>query len=218
MKGEPPSRSFFSLDPATNVEALVRLAEIADGYRNFIFSNLEPFEKEISERKFGSDTLSAWNRTSAALHRIETAGRAIPGLETMWKTKSTALVLAIMLLTATFVPTMMGVRNPWLFYGAFYGALCMLATSGVMSHLSSRRINTYLQQHGGKHSADMAIIKDFVQKLLNSLSRHFSEVKTDPAKYPLELNNADYRGIRIIKRPGFRRTFQVVVESPSARA
>ena len=218
MNGEPRSRSFFSLDRATNVEAFERLAAIVDGYRNFILSNLEPFEKEISERKFGSDVLSAWNKVSPALRRIETACRSIAGLETIWKTRSAAFVLAIMLVTATFVPTMMGVRNPWLFYGAFYGALSMLAVSGVMSHLSSRRINTYLQQHGRKHSADMTLIKDFVQKLLNSLSRHFSEVKADPAKYPLELNNADYHGIRIIKRPGFRRTFQVIVETSPSRS
>jgi hypothetical protein len=197
------------------VEAFERLAAIVDGYRNFSLSNLELFEREISERGFGSDVLSAWKKACPALRRIETACRSIAGLETIWKTRSTAFVLAIMLVTATFIPTMMGVRNAWLFYGTFYSALSMLALSGVMSHLSSRRINTYLQQHGGKHSADMAIIKDFVQKLLNSLSRHFSEVRADPAKYPLELNNADYRGIRIIKRPGFRRTYQVIVESSS---
>jgi hypothetical protein len=53
----------------------------------------------------------------------------------------------------------------------------------------------------------MAIIKGFVHRLLNSLSRHFSEAKTGPAMYPLELSIADYRGIRIIRRPGFRRAF-----------
>lgn len=194
------------------------MVTIADGYRNFIFSNLEPFEKEISERKFGSDVLSAWNKVSPSLHRIETAGRSIPGLETIWNARSTTFVVAVMLVIATFLPTMMGVRNPWLFYGALYGALSMLAVSGVMSHLSSRRISRYLQQHGSKHSADTAIIKDFVQKLLNSLSRHFSEMKTDVAKYPLELYNVDYLGIRIIRRPGFRRNYQVSIEIPPGKA
>lgn len=194
------------------------MATVTDGYRNFIFSNLEPFENEISERKFGSDVLSAWKKVSPSLHRIETAGRSLPGLETIWNARSTTLVVAAMLVIAAFLPTMMRVRNPWLFYGALYGSLSMLAISGVMSHLSSRRISTYLRQNGSRHSTDTAIIKDFVQKLLNSLSRHFSETKIDASKYPLELNNADYLGIRIIRRPGFRRTYQVLVETPPGRA
>ena len=194
------------------------MATVTDGYRNFIFSNLEPFENEISERKFGSDVLSAWKKVSPSVHRIETAGRSIPGLETIWNARSTTFVVAAMLMIATFLPTMMGVRNPWLFYGALYGSLTMLAISGVMSHLSSRRISAYLRQNGSRHSADTAIIKDFVQKLINSLSRHFSETKIDASKYPLELNNTDYLGIRIIKRPGFRRTYQVLVETPLGRA
>ena len=194
------------------------MATVTDGYRNFIFSNLEPFENEISERKFGSDVLSAWKKVSPSVHRIETAGRSIPGLETIWNARSTTFVVAAMLMIATFLPTMMGVRNPWLFYGALYGSLTMLAISGVMSHLSSRRISAYLRQNGSRHSADTAIIKDFVQKLISSLSRHFSETKIDASKYPLELNNTDYLGIRIIKRPGFRRTYQVLVETPLGRA
>ncbi len=145
-------------------------------------------------------------------------GRSIPGLETIWNARSTTFVVAAMLMIATFLPTMMGVRNPWLFYGALYGSLTMLAISGVMSHLSSRRISAYLRQNGSRHSADTAIIKDFVQKLISSLSRHFSETKIDASKYPLELNNTDYLGIRIIKRPGFRRTYQVLVETPLGRA
>ena len=88
----------------------------------------------------------------------------------------------------------------------------MLAASGVASYLSSRRIKAYLQEQGGQHSTDMKIIKAFVQKLLNSISRHFRVMKIDSTKYPFDLYNVDYKGLQVKKSPGFRRTYEVIIE------
>lgn len=88
----------------------------------------------------------------------------------------------------------------------------MLAASGAASYLSSRRIKAYLQEQGSRHTADMKTIKAFVQKLLNSLSRHFRVGKIDSNKYPFDLYNVDYKGLQVKKSPGFRRTYEVIIE------
>lgn len=193
------------------MQDLLALISTTDAYRNFIFGNLQPFHEDISAKKFGLDIVAAWDETHESLKRLESAGRSISGLETVWKVRSTSLVVAMMLVVLTMV-SIMTRWSIWLFYGSFYGALIMLATSGAASYLSSRRINTYLRKQAGRHGADMKIIKGFVQKLLNSLSRHFRVAKIDSEKYAFDLYNIDYKRIHVKKSPGFRRTYEVVIE------
>lgn len=211
MKNDTSSRRYFVLGPNANVSELSNLAVTVDAYRNFIFGKLDSFDKEISANKYGRDILTAWKETYASLKRIEAAGRSIEGLETIWKVRSGSLVAAMILVLLAMVAITVGLSG-WIFYGAFYAALIMLSLSGAMSYLSSRRMNSYQRLHAAEHSADMAHIKDFVQQLLNSLSRQFRVSKINPAKYPLGLYNADYKGIRIEKSPGFRRTYEVLIE------
>jgi hypothetical protein len=211
LKSDTPTRRYFSLGPKPNVTALSNLAITVDAYRNFIFGKLDSFDKEITARKYGTDILAAWKETYASLRRIEAAGRSIRGMETIWKLRSGSLLagMVLVMLAMVSITTRM---NAWVFYGSFYAALIMLSVYGGTSYLSSRRTNSYLRRHASEHSADMAHIKDFVQRLLNSLSRYFRVSKIDPAKYPLGLYNADYEKIRVQKNPGFRRTYEVIIE------
>jgi hypothetical protein len=213
LKGELPTGTYLTLGPKPDVLGLLRLAMTADAYRNFIFGNLKSLDKDISNRKFGTDIMSEWNKISPSLKRLETAGRSIPSLNTIWKVRSTSTIAVIMLVVVTMVFVVIPLKPTWLYYVPFYAALIMLAIWGATSQLSSKLINTYLRQHAGKHAADMKLIKEFVQKLLQSLSHYFRQAKVDAAKHPLELYNADYKRIRILKNPGFRRTFKVIIET-----
>jgi hypothetical protein len=212
LNGEPSTRNDFTLGPKPNVQDLLALITTADAYRNFIFGNLEEFHKDITAKKFGTDILTAWDETYSSMKRLEDAGRSIPGLEAIWKMRSASLVGAMMLVVLTMVSIMTRL-NVWLFYGSFYGALIMMAVSGSSSYLSSRRINAYLRRQSGRHGADMKTVKAFVQKLLNSLSRYFHVAKANAAKYPFDLYNVDYKRIHVMKSPGFRRTYEVIIES-----
>jgi len=211
LKNDATARKYFALGPNPNVADLSSLVVTVDAYRNFIFGKLDSFDRKISASKYGKDFSAAWKETYVSLRRIETAGRSIQGLETIWKVRSASLIGAMILVVLVMVSITVRL-SAWVFYGTFYGALIMLGVSGAMSYLSSRRTNSYLRQHGAEHSADMERIKDFVQQLLNSLSRHFRVSKINPAKYPLGLYNADYNHIRVEKSPGFRRTYEVVIE------
>jgi hypothetical protein len=194
------------------VQDLLALITTADAYRNFIFGNVEQFHKDMAAKKFGTDILTAWDETYQSLKRLESAGRSIPGLETIWRMRSASLVGAMLLVVLTMV-SIMTRWNLWLFYGSFYGALIMLAVSGASSYLSSRQINAYLRKQSGRHGADMKTLKGFIQKLLNSLSRHFHVTKANAAKHPFDLYNIDYKRIHVMKSPGFRRTYEVIIET-----
>lgn len=213
MKRELPISTDLTLGPKPDVQGLMGIVMTADVYRNFIFGNLKSLDKDISDRKFGTDIMSEWKKISPSLKRLEAAGRSIPGLDTIWKVRSASPLVVIMLVVATMVSAIIPLKTIWLFYGPFYAALIMLAIWGATSQLSSKLINNYLHRHGDKHSADIRLIKDFVQKLLKSLSHYFREAKVDSAKHPLELYNADYKKIRILKSPGFRRTYKVIIET-----
>jgi hypothetical protein len=103
--------------------------------------------------------------------------------------------------------------SAWIFFASFYCALIALALSGAASYISNRRMSAYILQHRNQHAADLAQIKDFVQRLLNSLSRYFRASKIDSTKYPLNLYNTDYKAIRVGKKPGLRRTYEVIIET-----
>jgi hypothetical protein len=212
MKGEQSTRNDLTLSPKLNVQDLLALISTADAYRNFIFGNLEPFHEDITAGKFGTDISTEWSKTRESLKRLESAGRSISGLESIWRLRSMSLVGAMMLVVLTMV-SIITRWNVWLFYGSFYGALIMLATSGAASYLSNKRIKAYLEEQGSRHNTDMKTIKAFVQKLLNSLSRHFRVGKIDPNKYPFDLYNIDYKGLQVKKNPGFRRTYEVIIDS-----
>jgi hypothetical protein len=211
LKSDTPIRTDFALGPKPNIVDLLSLATTVDAYRNFIFSKLDSFDKEISARKYGTDVLAAWRETYASLQRIEAAGRSIPGIETIWKIRSGSLVGGMALIFLALISITMQF-SAWIFYASFYLALITLAVFGGVSYLSSRRIDSYIRKHTAQHASDMDRIKNFVQRLLNSLSRYFRASKIDPAKHPFSLYNEDYKSIRIERRSGFRRTYQVIIE------
>ena len=211
MKNDTPVRTHFVLPPKPNVANLLSLATTLDAFRNLIFTKLDSYDKEISARKYGTDVLSAWRETYASLQRVESAGRSIPGIEVIWKLRSGSLVGGMVLVGVAMVSITLRM-NALIFYGSFYCALIALALSGGTSYLSSRRMSAYIRQHRNQHAADLAQIKDFVQRILNSLSRYFRASKIDPAKHPFNLYNTDYKSIRVEKKPGLRRTYEVIIE------
>ena len=212
MKSDTPARTHFALPPKPNVNNLLSLATTLDAYRNFIFTKLDSFDKEISDRKYGNDVLAAWKETYPSLQRIEIAGRSIPGIEVIWKLRSGSLAggMALVMLAMVSVTVRM---NAWIFFASFYCALIALALSGATSYISNRRMNSYILKHRNQHAGDLAQIKDFVQRILNSLSRYFRASKIDPAKYPLNLYNTDYKAVRVQKKPGVRRTYEAIIET-----
>jgi hypothetical protein len=212
LKSDTPVRTHFALPQKPNVSSLLSLATTLDAYRNFIFSKLDSFDKDITERKFGPDILSAWNETYPALQRVESAGRSIPGIEVIWRLRSGSLLVGIVLVMAAMVSITIRM-NAVIFFGSFYLALIALAVSGATSYISNRRMNSYIQKHRSQHAADLSQIKDFVQRLLNSVSRYFRASKIDPLKHPFNLYNTDYKSIRVDKKPGLRRTYEVFIES-----
>jgi len=211
LKTDTPARTHFALPPKPNINDLLNLATTLDAYRNFIFTKLDSFDKEIVARKYGPDVLSAWKETYPSLQRIEKAGRSIPGIELIWKLRSGSLVVGMVLVMLAMVSVTLRMTS-LIFFGSFYIALIALAVSGFTSYYSNRRMNSYLHQHRAQHENDLAQVKDFVQRLLNSLSRYFRASKVDPLKHPLNLYNTDYNSIRVEKKPGFRRAYEVVIE------
>jgi uncharacterized protein YlbG (UPF0298 family) len=211
LKGDTQQRAYFALGPKPNLAGLLNLAVTVDAYRKFIFSNLRQLDADISARKYGTDILVAWKETHASLQRLEARGQSVSGLQTTWKLRSASLVVGMILVMLALVAVTQRM-SAWVFYGSFYLALIFLAVFGGLSYLSSRRTNSYIHQHSIDHSLDMLRAKDFVQKILNSLSRYFSETKTDPTKHPFSLYNTDYKRIRVEKGPSLRQTYEVVIE------
>jgi len=211
LKSDTPVRTHFALPPKPNVTDLLNLATTLDAYRNFIFAKVDTFDKEIVARKYGPDVLLAWKETYPSLQRIEKAGRSIPGIELIWKLRSWSLVGGMVLVMLAMVSVTLRM-SALIFFGSFYIALIALAVSGFTSYYSNRRMNSYLRQHRAQHANDLAQVKDFVQRLLNSLSRYFRASKVDPTKHPLNLYNTDYKSIRVGKQSGFRRTYEATIE------
>lgn len=211
MNTDTPTRTHFALGPKPNVTNLLSLAAVVDAYRNFIFSNLDSFDKDISARKYGTDILAAWKELYPSLQRVEKAGRSIPGIEIIWKIRSGSLVAGMLLIFLALVCITLRF-NAWIFYASFYAALITLAVFGGVSYFSSRRMDSYTRKHAKEHATDMERIQNFVQRLLNSLSRYFRASKIDPAKHSFNLYNTDYKMIRVERSSGFRRTYQVIIE------
>jgi len=211
LKSDIPVRTHFALSQKPNVSSLLSLATTLDAYRNFIFSKLDSFDKDITERKYGPDILAAWKETYPALQRVERAGRSIPGVQVIWRLRSGSMLVGVVLVMAAMVSVTIRM-NAVIFFGSFYLALIALAISGATSYISNRRMDSFIKKHRGQYAADLAQIKDFVQRLLNSLSRYFRASKIDPVKHPFNLYNTDYKSIRVDRKPGLRRTYEVTIE------
>jgi hypothetical protein len=212
LKSDTPVRTHFVLPAKPNVSDLLNLATTLDAYRNFIFTKLDSFDKDITARKYGPDVLAAWKETHPSLQRIEKAGRSIPGIEVIWKLRSGSLVGGMALVMLAMVS--IGLRmSALIFFGSFYCALIALAVSGATSYLSNRRMSSYIREYRNQYASDLAQIKDFVQRVLNSLSRYFRASKIDPTRHPFNLYNSDYKSIRVEKKPGLRRSYEVIIEA-----
>jgi hypothetical protein len=211
LKSDTPVRTHFALPQKPNVTGLLSLTTTLDAYRNFIFGKLDSFDKDITERKYGPDILSAWKETYPALQRVESAARSIPGIQIIWRLRSGSMLVGVVLVMAAMVSITIRM-NAVVFFSSFYLALIALAISGATSYISNRRMDSFIKKHRSQHSDDLGQIKDFVQRLLNSLSRYFRASKIDTAKHPFNLYNTDYKSIRVDRKPGLRRTYEVTIE------
>lgn len=208
----------YRMGKNVNLNLLRNLITLIDGYLANYLGDPEPFRGKIKAGALGPELAKEWKRIERSLMKIATTVRRIPTFKSLIKLHTFLKVLATMFMLSG---SMLAISAPFFtreisFYYISMLFLTFSAISTVWCSILERRIavriKEYFDEHQTKYKFIRQYLRNVVQRLIFSMAHYMKVDKKDPEKYPLSLYNDDYRGIKIIKKPGlFRSKHKVIV-------
>jgi len=218
-KREREVTRYFRVGKDIDTTLLKNLIVLIDGYLINYFGDPAPFERPIKAGKLGSEISAEWKEIHRSLMKIATTVKVIPRIgslltiQSMLRSASLAVSIGAVLLSLTGAfPTYL--ENPLLFlFMLMLIASVMIVASRFAGREVAKRIEAYFEEHKQKYGFVRQYLKQTAQKLLYTLSSYLKTSGEDPSEHTIKLYEANYDGIKVLKKPKwFRKQYVVIVE------
>ncbi len=116
-------------------------------------------------------------------------------------------VTLLLFIAALFLNTLSG---SWAARLVLYSAVGLFYLSAVSRWYSLNKVLDFYESRGGRAEARSKLLKSIAQDLIDFIRVLVEQGSVSRKKARLNLFNTDYRGIRVLKRPGLLRDHYVV--------
>jgi len=208
----------YVLRKNVDINLLRNLITLIDGYLINYFDDPAPFGQKVKAGALGPELSKEWKYVERSLMKIATTVRKIPELKPLVKLCTILKTLTLIFMVSG---TMLAISGPFLtespypyYLSTFFLTFSAISTIwyNILERRLSVKIKEYFEKHKTKYGFTRNYLKNTVQKLIFSMAHHVTVKMVSPEKYPLSLYHEDYKGIRIIKKPGWLRgKYKVVV-------
>lgn len=198
-----------------NLEELARAISWLDEYRKFRCVDPALVEKAIDECGLRR-AKEIWHKVRTDISKIAFVPMADKSLVKWMRVIPSLKQLALMGVAAVaslFVAAHLGVKFImdilvkylwWLNVGALLIGLLVFANFVLYADYYVRsKIRSMYKVYGSRYKRARARIKWAVQELLNCLREHIKRLGADPEEFKIRMLHVDYKGIKIVKKPGY---------------
>jgi len=206
-----------------DLKALTDLITLLDCYRVNRYVQLDSMEKAVKSGQLGKFDVK-WREIRRILYKIGGLPNLSASINKLVKIREGVKVIEIIgsylfaFGLGVFVLNYFKVCPEWLQPAYVYvglPALIVLLGTRLTTEFINRKIALEIEELSKSHSEKFrflrARLRDIAQNLINRLGKHINDRHEDPDKYRIDLYNTDYKGIKILKRPGTLRKHYTVV-------
>jgi len=222
------SQSIFTFTRRHDIELVKELIYVIDAYRINKFLEINDLNKDIRAGKIGEEIINEWkNRIYPILVSFASIPLKINEVKRQLKIK--ALLKLFKPLTGAlaflfFFDASFGLILPQytsitpisaVLALIFFAALTAIGFSEVFVNIRiAKIIDKFFDERSYRFKADKEKLKEFNQKLINSLSAYYQRYNIrDEKKKRIILFNNDYENIEVKKKPGvFKKYYEVVIK------
>jgi len=217
MKSEKPK-----LSKEVDLNALRDLIEVLDGYRVYIYTDVEFIDKAVKEGKLGKGFMEEWREIRKTLKEMASSAASIPNVIKFMKIRETIGFISMLLITTAFVLLIIQIAlkvSPFGLFGdlIFSSAFILLIASIISRFLINRKIGLKIEAYYAEHHENFKDqrlrLRKITQDLLVRLSNYIKRFSEDENKYQIRLYNVDYKRITVIQEPDRWRKYYVAVPS-----
>lgn len=197
--------------------ALLReLIMVVDSYRANRFVNPNRIQRAIEDGKLGPDISREWKTLKEKMLKKVKSVEKIPRMPTMLKiyhVLSSVSILAFFLAAA--IPLLPIFSSEFLGIGILPITIGLALTLLLYVRYFERRIAARMDEYFKSHSKEFGDVETYLwqvnQKFLRMLLASIEKRGEDPSRHSLSLRNADYKLVKIVKRPSrFGTKYKVV--------
>lgn len=209
-------KTYGTVDLATLRDFVV----ILDGYRVHNYADIEFMDKAVVEGNLGSKFMEDWKEIRKILVKMASSSASIPGVLKFIKIRDAIGFISLIFMTAAFVlvilqialkQRVLGLYGEFIYLSAFIFLIASIISRFLINRKVGLKIEKYHTENPEKFRTHLLRLREVVQDLLYSLSKHIKLSGGDPDDYKMRLYNADYKRIKIIQEPSRWRRYYVVV-------
>ena len=209
-------KTYGKVDLATLRDFIV----ILDGYRVRDYTDTEFMDKAVVEGKLGSKFMENWKEIRKILIKMASSSASIPDVVKFIKIRDAIGFVSMILMTAAFVlvilqialkQSILGFYGEFIYLSAFILLIVTIISRFLINRKIGLKIEKYHTENPEKFRNHLLRLREVVQDLLYSLSKHIKLSGGDPDDYKMRLYDVDYKRIKIIQEPDRWRRYYVVV-------
>ena len=206
-----------------DLKTLTNLITLLDCYRIDRYVELDSMEKAIEDGKLGKFDVR-WKEIRRILYKIGGLSKLSAIIDKLLKIRGRVKILSMIgtyffvFGLGVFVLTFFNLCPEWLKHTYAYvamPAIIIILGTRLADEYISRKIALEIEELSKSHPKKFrflrARLRDIAQDLINRLGKHIKNRREDADKYRIDLYNADYEGIKILKKPGTLRKHYTVV-------
>jgi len=200
------------------LEDLATLISAIDGFRVGRCAELKSVER-IVRRVHLTDTGRKWKSVRRDLEAIMNLPTSSAKVMFMMNIALLLRFLGVLSYTIVFIlAVMMGLSpslniEPSTFVNIFNYALIFGISVLVVRYFVKEQIKKFFDQSADKFKGKSAHLRELNQELMNRLREGIKKSNGKPRDYKLTLFNADYNGIKVLKKPGVWREHFTAIPS-----
>ncbi|MFX0201405.1 MAG: hypothetical protein ACFFCW_35260 [Candidatus Hodarchaeota archaeon] len=214
-------KSYYDLGKSPHIDSVAKLVGLLDGYLAYFFDDPDPYDKWIKQGALGRAFATEWkkNETYSTLYKIANSIKEIPGLQKYVSIQGAlrSLSLVFTIFASTMVMASLFLEIPLVLLGAFaiasIGSITLIG-SWIAGKKVADNIDNYFKAHQEKYKFKKASLRNMAQKLIFSLAYYLQKKEIKLESYKFKLFNANYKGLRVLKKPKLFRKRYIVTFNP----
>ncbi len=193
------------------IEDLQFLIESLDALRVGLYADIGKVEKTLTELKLKDLPVSSKRVVAEARAILEIPKRS-PEYKRLEKLNSIANPLLIVGLVGLVIASIVLVLNLdyTIYLCIMFFVLASVNIAYIIKVYISQRISRIYMKHADELELRGGVLKKAIEHLIVRLRDEIRKLGIDPTTYKLSLRNPDYRGLRVVKKPGLFRSRYVL--------
>jgi len=185
---------------------------LLDSVRIGFYIDIASLEKSLAELRLKDAPIGVERilEEAKAILNIPVRAPEFPRLRRLNRLASALLVIGFLSLVASMAMIFFLKFNYLLYALSLVIALvCINASYFIRIYISHRIVRIYVRNKSELEKRG-EIIKQAIEYLLTKLRDEVRKLGLNPANYTIELRNTDYKGLKVVKSPGFLRSTYVL--------